>query len=48
MIGVLADIKLSIGGSALCPRELLADIFLALNQSIREGMKSDLEITRTG
>lgn len=31
-----------------CLREFLADIFLALNQSIREGMKSDPEITRTG
>lgn len=31
-----------------CPREFLADIFFALNQNIKEEMKSDPEITRTG
>lgn len=30
-----------------CPGEFLADTFLALNLNIREGMKSDPEITRT-
>lgn len=31
-----------------CSREFLADIFLALNQSIGEGMKNDPEIRRIG